>query len=209
MAILYPLLQSAFDPATKYHVHPTSTLNSSDPYGCTVAESTSFSAPLVAASCVAVKHVSSRKPDVFGVYSAFAFFKILFVLKTRRKDGDGQFTLLIPTRASNTKRNKHKEEEEERDLLSSFSPSLFFPFFLKKRTRCFWPRKEQEKERKRERREAIYTHAFEALRTNFEPTFVSLTPPWKCMVFLKSAIELDLRISKRTKCRWARCSSSK
>jgi len=135
MAILYPLLQSAFDPATKYHVHPTSTLNSSDPYGCTVAESTSFSAPLVAASCVAVKHVSSRKPTVFGVYPASAFFKILFVLKTRRKDGDGQFTLLIPTRASNTKRNKHKEEEEERDLLSSFSPSLFFPFFLKKRTR--------------------------------------------------------------------------
>jgi hypothetical protein len=76
MAILYPLLQSAFDPATKYHVHPTSTLNSSDPYGCTVAESTSFSAPLVAASCVAVKHVESRKPAVFGVYPASAFFRI-------------------------------------------------------------------------------------------------------------------------------------
>ena len=132
MAILYPLLQSALDPATKYHVHPTSTLNSSDPYGCTVAESTSFSAPLVAASCVAVKHVESRKPAVFGVYPASAFFRILFVLKTRRKDGDGQFTLQISTRASNTKKNK--QEEEERDPLSLlfFSLSFFFRFSFKK-----------------------------------------------------------------------------
>jgi hypothetical protein len=132
MAILYPLLQSSLDPATKYHVHPTSTLNSSDPYGCTVAESTSFSAPLVAASCVAVKHVESRKPAVFGVYPASAFFKILFVLKTRRKDGDGQFTLQISTRASNTKRNKN--EEEERDPLSLVFLSLsLFSFFLFKK----------------------------------------------------------------------------
>lgn len=133
MAILYPLLQSALDPATKYHVHPTSTLNSSDPYGCTVAESTSFSAPLVAASCVAVKHVESRKPAVFGVYPASAFFKILFVLKSRRKDGDGQFTLQISTRASNTKRNKHEEEERDPLSLLFLSLSLFFSVFLLKK----------------------------------------------------------------------------
>jgi len=132
MAILYPLLQSALDPATKYHVHPTSTLNSSDPYGCTVAESTSFSAPLVAASCVAVKHVESRKPAVFGVYPASAFFRILFVLKTRRKDGDGQFTLQISTRASNTKKNKHEEEERDPLSLLFLSLSFFFRFSFKK-----------------------------------------------------------------------------
>ena len=70
-------------------------------------------------------------------------------------------------------------------------------------------KKKQKQKKKREKERRDLSHAFEALRTNFEPTFVSLSPPWKCVVFLKRAIELDLRISKRTKCRWARCSSSK
>jgi len=39
----------------------------------------------VAANCVAVKHVESRNPGVFGTYPASAFFKTLFVFNKEYK----------------------------------------------------------------------------------------------------------------------------
>ena len=122
-------------------------------------------------------------------------------------------------RRTNTKRRRGIRSP----FSSSLSLSFFFRFSFKKvntHSGAFFSREERgapsekkkNKAKKREKkRDAIYRTLL--MRTNFEPTFVSLSlsppPLWKCMVFLKRAIELDLRISKRTKCRWARCSSSK
>ena len=110
---------------------------------------------------------------------------------------------------------KTKRRRETRSPLSS-SLSLFFPFFFSKSEYtqwCFWPRREEHPEKKKQRekkRDAIYRTLLKRCGQILNRRLsLSLSPPWKCIVFLKRAIEIDLRISKRTKCRWARCSSSK